>query len=48
MSTKRRLNIIPIKTVNGEITDESLEYIQQLTGDEIKEINTISQMRNHL
>jgi hypothetical protein len=37
---------MPIKTVDGEITDESIEHILQLTGDEIKEIDTVSQMRS--
>lgn len=37
---------IPIKTINGEVTDETMQHILQLTGDEIKEINTVYQTRS--
>ena len=37
---------MPIETVNGEITDESIEQILHLSGDEIKNISTVSQIRS--
>ena len=37
---------IPIETVDGEITDESIEHILQLTGDEIKNFKTVKQFRS--
>ena len=37
---------MPINTFNGKITDETIEEIQKLTGDEIKTIKTISTVRS--
>lgn len=37
---------MPIESVNGEITDESIEYIRQLTVEEIKNISTVSKIRS--
>jgi hypothetical protein len=37
---------IPIESVDGEITEEAVEKIKNLTGDEIKNIDTVKEVRS--
>lgn len=37
---------IPIESVDGEITEEAVEKIKNLTGDEIKNVDTVKEVRS--